>query len=103
MSRGAGVCACVCVGGTLSDLLPWPIKRGFAFDSVLKETDEPAELQAFLLLCQFSFPLLYPNSRLTRIAREQIREEDSLPFVASMFVSAPRVSEKVCCAVDSLA
>lgn len=35
-------------GGQLGDLLPWPIKWGFAFDSVLKETDEPAELRDFL-------------------------------------------------------
>lgn len=34
----------------LGDLLPWPIKWGFAFDSVLKETDEPAELHDFLLV-----------------------------------------------------
>lgn len=54
------VCACVCVGGVLGDLLPWPIKWGFAFDSVLKETDEPAKLHHSLLVCHFSFapPLL---------------------------------------------
>lgn len=46
----------VCVGGVLGDLLPWPIKWGFAFDSVLKETDEPAELHDFLLGCHFLFP-----------------------------------------------
>lgn len=47
MSRGSGarVCVCVCRGG--GDLLPWPIKWGFAFDSILKETDEPAEPQYF--------------------------------------------------------
>lgn len=37
----------VSAGGVLGDLLPWPIKWGFAFDSVLKETDEPAELHYF--------------------------------------------------------
>lgn len=53
------MCACrgdgVCVGerGVLGDLLPWPIKWGFAFGSVLKETDEPAELHNFLLVCHF--------------------------------------------------
>lgn len=40
------ICVCVC-GGVLVGLLPWPIKWGFAFDSVLKETDEPAELRDF--------------------------------------------------------
>lgn len=48
VSRGGGVYAS---GGLLGDLLPWPIKWGFAFDSVLKETDEPAELHDFLLVC----------------------------------------------------
>lgn len=49
--RWWGVCRRV--GGGLGDLLPWPIKWGFAFGSVLKETDEPAELHNFLLVCHF--------------------------------------------------
>lgn len=44
----------MCVVGVRGDLLLWPIKRGFAFDCVLKETDEPAELHDFLLVCHFS-------------------------------------------------
>lgn len=47
------MCVCACVSrrcwDVLGDLLPWPIKRGFVFDSALKETDEPAELKYFLL------------------------------------------------------
>ena len=59
VSRGGGVC--VSKGGVLGDLLPWPIKWGFAFDSVLKETDEPAELHDFLLECHFLFPPPQPT------------------------------------------
>lgn len=58
----AEVVGCVCVGGVLGDLLPWPIKWGFAFDSVLKETDEPAELHDFLLGCHLLFPPPVLNS-----------------------------------------
>lgn len=60
VSRGGGVC----VGGgrVEGDLLPWPIKWGFAFDSVLKETDEPAELHDFILVCHILFLLPILNS-----------------------------------------
>lgn len=33
--------------GVLGDMLPWPIKKGFAFDSAFKETDDPAKLKYF--------------------------------------------------------
>lgn len=63
VSRGSGVC--VCVVGVLGDLLPWPIKQGFAFDCVLKETDEPAELLKFLLCVTscFHLPFSVPVKR----------------------------------------
>lgn len=67
MSRG-GMCVCVCAcvsrrcWDVLGDLLPWPIKRGFVFDSALKETDEPAELKYFLLSCRFLFPAVLLSS-----------------------------------------
>jgi len=44
----------------LGGLVPWPIKLGFAFDSALKETDEPAELHA-IYVSQFLILLLFVN------------------------------------------
>lgn len=50
-------CVCVCVvKGVQGDLLPRPIKWGFAFDSVLTETDEPAKLQTCESVLDPTFP-----------------------------------------------